>query len=86
MGAKQSNIHVRRGQDISAINSEEGQYFEICIQGVEMVDAFREMVRRSLNCWPDAHPALKELGDMLEHGRILQDYYSTRTDKKTKKV
>lgn len=47
-------------------------------------EAFKILVQRALNCWPDAHPELKELGDMLMHGRILQDYYAHRTDIKKK--
>lgn len=47
----------------------------------DLVPAFKQMVRRALNVWPDCHPALKEFGDMLEHGRLLQDnYYAQRTD------
>lgn len=47
----------------------------------ELANQFKQMVRRALNVWPDCHPALKEFGDMLEHGRILQDnYYAQRTD------
>lgn len=46
----------------------------------ESIPGFKELVRRALNCWPDAHPELKELGDMLEHGKVLQDYYHQRSD------
>jgi hypothetical protein len=76
-------IKVKRGQDITAINSLEGEYYDFRVQG-DMIEPFKELVRRSLNCWPDAHPALKELGDMLMHGEVLQDYYASRTDLKKK--
>lgn len=56
------------------------EQYSITVTG-DYIEPFKEMVRRALNCWPDAHPVLKELGDMLMHGRILQDYYYTRTDK-----
>jgi hypothetical protein len=56
--------------------------YVITINGPESQDAFKELVRRALNCWPDAHPSLKEMGDMLDHGKILQDYYAQRTDLK----
>ncbi len=46
----------------------------------ESIPGFQQLVRRALNCWPDAPPELKELGDMLEHGKVLQDYYHQRTD------
>lgn len=80
-----NQIKVNRGQDVTAINSLAGEYYDFRIQG-EMIEPFKEMVRRSLNCWPDAHPALKELGDMMMHGKILQDYYASRTDIKKKKL
>lgn len=37
---------------------------------------FTKLISEGLNCKDQAHPELKELGDMLTHGRILQDYYS----------
>lgn len=37
---------------------------------------FTEVINAGLNCKDQAHPELKELGDMLTHGKILQDYYS----------
>lgn len=52
---------------------------------LELVDSFTLMVRKALNAWPDAHPALKEFGDILMHGKSLQDYYSQRTDIKSPK-
>lgn len=44
---------------------------------------FKQLINKALNSFPDAHPALKELGDMLTHGKVLQDYYSQRTDKQS---
>lgn len=41
---------------------------------------FTTLINAALNTRPDVHPELKELGDMLTHGRILQDYYHTRSD------
>jgi hypothetical protein len=35
---------------------------------------FQELVNRALNCWPDAPKELKDMGDMLTHGRITQDH------------
>jgi hypothetical protein len=35
---------------------------------------FNELIDRALNCWPDAPKELKDLGDMLTHGRITQDH------------
>lgn len=47
----------------------------------ESIPGFTALISDALNCRPDVHPELKELGDMLTHGRVLQDYYHTRTDK-----
>lgn len=35
---------------------------------------FRTLLNRALNCYPQAPAEWKELSDMLEHGRILQNY------------
>lgn len=48
----------------------------------DSIAGFKQMVAKALNCWPDAPPELKEMGDMLDHGKILQDYYHTRSDLK----
>jgi hypothetical protein len=37
---------------------------------------FQKLLDRALNCFPGAHPEFKEFSDMLNHGRVLQDYYS----------
>lgn len=40
-----------------------------------LVPEFKLMVQRALNMWPDCSPELKELGDVITNGRILQDYF-----------
>lgn len=40
----------------------------------ESVGKFKILVDRALNCWPDAPGELKDLGDMLTHGRVTQDH------------
>ena len=42
----------------------------------DSIPRFKEVLRRALNTFPDAHPELKELSDFLEHGKALQDYYT----------
>ncbi len=63
-------------------------YYEggnLCINiPVILIPVFKQMISRALNTYSDAHPALKEFGDMLEHGRVLQDYYSQRSDRPLK--
>lgn len=48
------------------------------IVGEKSIAEFQTLVRRSLNCWPDASAELKEFGDMVDHGQILQDYNSQK--------
>jgi hypothetical protein len=69
---------------LAPYKGEHGDYPEEIILTVseDSLPWFKEAIRRALNTWPDAHPELKELGDMLMHGKVLQDYYSYRTDKK----
>jgi hypothetical protein len=40
----------------------------------ESLVSFRRMLARALNTWDNAPGELKELSDMLEHGKILQEY------------
>lgn len=42
------------------------------------IENFKALIRRGLNTWDDAPPELKQLGDMLDHGRILQTYDTVR--------
>lgn len=45
------------------------------------VAAFKELIHRGANLWPDAPPAIKQLADLLSHGKILQDYQHQDTSK-----
>lgn len=38
--------------------------------------AFKSLVQRAMNTWPDAPAELKEFADLLLEGKILQDYKS----------
>lgn len=38
-------------------------------------DAFKELIQRGANLWPDASPAIKELADLITEGKIMQDYW-----------
>jgi hypothetical protein len=35
---------------------------------------FIELINRALNCWDAAPKDLKDLGDMITHGRVTQDH------------
>lgn len=79
-------------QEFSRIEIYAGNIFGD-FQGLELqipsqiLPQFKELVSRALNVWPDCHPALKEFGDILTHGKVLQDnYWAQRTDIKKKKV
>lgn len=41
-----------------------------------LLPAFKEMVARGMNVWPDAPAELKEFHDILLHGYPLQNYYN----------
>lgn len=71
-------IHVR----VSRGQRENIETIHISLSSEESISAFKEAIRRATNCWPDAHPEMKELADMLEHGKVLQNYWHTRTDVK----
>ena len=45
--------------------------------------AFRELVQRGANLWPDAPPYIKELADIItNNGVVQQDYYAQDTSPK----
>lgn len=39
------------------------------------IPAFKELIQRGANLWPDAPPAIKEFADVATTGSPLQDYY-----------
>jgi hypothetical protein len=51
--------------------------------GPDQVESFKLLVSRALNTWADAPVAMKELGDMLTHGRVTQDYEAQQFKKKS---
>lgn len=50
--------------------------YTIQLRNVDSIEHFKLMVRRALNVWPDAPPEIKEFGDRLLEGKLLQDYQS----------
>lgn len=40
----------------------------------ESLPIFQQLINRALNCWDSAPKDIKDLGDMLTHGRITQDH------------
>lgn len=66
---------------VLAVHAPDDSYKALTIEiSGDSLPRFKDLINKALNCRPDVHPELKELGDMLTHGRILQDYYHTRTD------
>lgn len=53
----------------------ENKISEIHISVTEdSLQSFEKLIYRGLNCWDTAPAELKELGDMLTHGRVTQDH------------
>jgi len=55
------------------------EYGDKCLQinvHEQAVPAFKDLVQRAMNTWPDAPAELKEFADLLLEGKILQDYKS----------
>jgi hypothetical protein len=48
----------------------------VFISGEESNKAFKELVFRATNLWPDAPPEVKIFADILQFGKSLQDYYA----------
>lgn len=48
----------------------------IRVVGNRSISWFQVLVNRATNCWDSAPADVKEFGDMVVHGRPLQDYIS----------
>jgi hypothetical protein len=48
----------------------------ICIAGTESIEAFKQLVQRGANLWPDAPASIKGFADLVTTGTIMQDYKS----------
>jgi hypothetical protein len=44
----------------------------------ESEPAFKELIQRGANLWPDAPAEIKEFADLITNGQILQDYRSQK--------
>ena len=72
-------IHVRRTTESDGEGGEMTKAIVITLDQHSSTENFKLMVRRALNTWDDAPQELKELGDMLDHGKILQDYSGNKS-------
>jgi hypothetical protein len=55
------------------VHKEHNSHIEIT---PDSLTAFKLMLSRACNVWPDAPVEIKELHDILVHGELLQDYRS----------
>lgn len=60
------------------------QSHTITIHNHDSFIRIKQLFSRALNTWADAHPELKELSDIMEHGKAQQNYYEQRSDIKLK--
>lgn len=44
----------------------------------ESLPDFISLINRALNCWDSASKDLKDLGDLITHGRVTQDHTLTK--------
>lgn len=56
--------------------------FTIVIDQHEDMQAFKQLVQRGANLWPDAPAAIKEFADLITNGQILQEYSKQDTSPK----
>ena len=73
--------------DLTKIKDSEG--FTICfvitVDTHESMEAFRKLVFRATNLWPDAPAEIKTFADEVEHGKALQNYAEQDTSPSAKK-
>ena len=75
------NLYTKTGEDSP---EETPDYVEVHFSGLAAAE-FRTLVQRGLNLWPDASPEMKEFGDLLLEGKILQDYWAQDTSPRSRK-
>jgi hypothetical protein len=51
---------------------------DIVVTSPESIAAFKELIQRGANLWPDAPAEIKEFADLITNGQILQDYRSQK--------
>lgn len=61
--------------------------FAIVIDKADSMEAFKNLIQRGANLWPDAPAEIKEFADKITNGQVLQDYRTQDTSmKKTFKL
>jgi hypothetical protein len=63
-------IHLR----VSRNSNSQIDELHISVTTPNSLANFTQLVNRALNCWDEAPKELKELGDLLTHGRVTQEY------------
>ena len=67
-------IHVRvYRSEAGVINPESIENIYISLTEKD-INTFRKVLLRALNTWPDCPTNWKELADLIEHGKVLQEY------------
>lgn len=69
-------IHTRiQRNEVGATNPESIDVLHLSITRDDLsLNQFRELLNRALNCWPECPADFKNLSDLLEHGKVLQEY------------
>lgn len=66
------------------VSTSDGYDINIWIKTAD-IPAFKELVFRATNLWPDAPPEIKRFSDLLLHGKVLQDYDSQNRDQTSRR-
>jgi hypothetical protein len=79
-------IHTRiQRNEVGAINPESIDVLHLSItKDDSSITQFRELLNRALNCWPECPVDFKQLSDLLEHGKILQEYSDSKESSHTR--
>lgn len=60
--------------EVGSMNPESIHSVTLVITEHSSLRGFRKILHRALNTWPECPAEWKEVADMIEHGKILQDY------------
>lgn len=63
-------------------NNPDIHHLVIDIVGKDDIELFKVAMNRALNCWDRAPGHLKEFGDLVTEGKVLQNYVSLASEQK----
>ena len=55
-------------------------HMAVDVVGPEDIQLFKDLVNRALNCWDRAPLHVKEFGDLVTEGKLMQEYHKLASE------